>query len=191
MKITEQFIDETLKIRKEIRDLGTKNKKYGFDLPIKLFLKLMHCFFSPQSYGTRIQNRFICDFGLKSVPAKKDKGDVKNKNNKHGELKCSYRSTENKFSFVQIRPYQKCDFYLFTAIDNLDDYKEYHLCILKKDIDDVLKRLKATNCHGVSENKKDTTRNELRFSVDTNCENWNFLIKNFLIEDPKTFLNNI
>jgi hypothetical protein len=43
---------------------------------IKLFLKLMHCFFSPQSYGTRIQNRFICDFGLKSVPAKKDKGEI-------------------------------------------------------------------------------------------------------------------
>jgi hypothetical protein len=187
----EQTIDDFLKLRAEVRKKGNKNKKYGFEFPLNFFLKTMYCFFTPQSYGTRIQNRLIIDYDLMSVPASEDKGDVVNKNNKYGELKCSFRDIEDKVHFVQIRPFQGCDFYLFTAIDSKDDYKEYNFCVLKKDIKNFLEKLKAHNCHGVKKNKKDNSREELRFSVKFNSEIWEYLVKNFLIDDIKTFLNEI
>jgi hypothetical protein len=189
--INEDIINESLRLRKEVRNNAKKNKKYGFDLPLKLFFKVLYCYITPQSYGTRVQNRFINDYELKSVPSSKDKGDVITKNNKNGELKCSFRDVSDEFHFVQIRPFQNCDFYLFTAIDTEDDYKKYDFCILKKDINKALTKLKATNCHGVEENKIDISRQELRFSVKINSKNWDYLVKNFLVDNIKETINNI
>lgn len=190
MILDEQKINEQIKIRKEIREFADKNENFGFDYDFNFFLKVCHCYINPQSYGTRIQNRLILEYCWEKTQTKLDKGDVKLKNNKFGELKASYKSVDGKFNFVQIRPYQNCDFYLFLAINPDENYKEYYFIVLKKDIDTFLKTVKATNCHGVNENKLDKTKNELRFSVKVNSKCWEYLIDNFLVDNPKEFVEN-
>jgi hypothetical protein len=188
MILDEQKIDEQIKLRNEIRELALNKQDFGFDFDFKFFLKVCHCYLNPQSYGTRIQNRLILDYLWEKVPSIFDKGDTKIKNNKFGEVKLSYKGVDGKYSFVQLRPYQNCDFYLFLAINPDENYKEYYFVVLKKDVEVFLKTVKATNCHGVDKNKSDKTNNELRFSVKMNSKIWKYLIDNFLVDNAKDFI---
>jgi len=191
MEINESILDESIKLRKYIRESASKNHKFAFEHDMNLFLKILHGYITPQSYGTRIQNRLLVEYGLKKVPSSRDKGDAKNENEKHGEIKISYKDVDNKFHFVQIRPYQKCDFYFLFSIDPDDNYNSYTFIILGDKITEVLEKFGATNCHGVSKNKADKSQEELRFSVQKDTKNWKYLIDNFLVSDVKTFLENI
>jgi hypothetical protein len=191
MKIDEKKLNEALEIRNYVRKNASKNDKFAFEYEMGLFLKILHGYITPQSYGSRIQNRLLLDLNLVKVPSSLDKGDAKNKNNKYGEIKTSYKDVNNKFHFVQIRPHQKCDFYFLFSIDPDDNYKTYSFIILSESINNVLEKFGATNCHGVTKNKNDKSREELRFSVEKYSENWNYLIKNFLVKDVKNYLNNV
>lgn len=189
--ITEKEIDKRLQVRNIIRIDGMPNKEYGFELTLTHFLKLMYADFTPQSYGTRVQNRFIEEYNLVKVPSCEDKGDVKNKNNKYGEIKVSYKNTDGEFNFVQIRPHQKCNFYLLIAINPDENFKYYTFFINENDINSVIDFFKASNCHGVSKNKKDKSQEELRFTVKFGSNNWNYLINNFLTTDAVSSINEL
>jgi hypothetical protein len=191
MKIDEKLLDESLKLRKYIRECASKDEKFAFEYDMCLFLKIMHGYITPQSYGSRIQNRLLKEYNLIKVPSSLDKGDAKNNNQKHGEIKISYKDVENRFHFVQIRPYQKCNFYLLYTIDPDDNYSTITFIILEDNINEVLKKFGATNCHGVSKNKLDKTKEELRFSVEKNTDAWKYLIDNFLVLYAKEFIENI
>jgi hypothetical protein len=187
--ITEELLDQQLESRNLVREIGMPNKKFGFDLPMSHFLKLMYVHFTSQSYGSRIENRIIQENKLTKVPSSFDKGDAKTKLDKYGEIKISFKNTKGDFSFVQIRPHQKCHFYLLQAID--ENFKPYTFIVTIDEIDDVLKEFKATNCHGVSKNKKDVSQEELRFTVSHNSAGWSYLCDNFLCNDLNTKLMNI
>ena len=183
--ITKLFDDEKLneqiEIRKNIRMEG-KEKKFGFDLPLKQFLKVMFLYFTPQSYGSRIENRLLLECNLKKIPSSNDKGDFITSDKLYGEIKISFKTIKNVYNFVQIRLHQNCDTYVLYAIDTDDDFKTYSFIIPKKDIEFVLKKFKASNCHGVMKNKIDISQIELRFSVTHSDDNWKYLCDNFLCE---------
>jgi hypothetical protein len=191
MEINEKNLDESIKLRKHIRECASKNDKFAFEYDMNLFLKILHGYITPQSYCARIQNRLLVEYNLEKVSSSIDKGDAKNKNEKYGEIKISYKDVDNKFHFVQIRPHQKCDFYFLYSIDPDDNYNNYTFIILGDKINEVLEKFGATNCHGVSKNKTDKTQEELRFSVQKDTDNWKYLIDNFLISNVKTFIENI
>jgi len=153
---------------------------FGNELKMDHYLKFLFLYFNPQSYGSRIQNRLIKEYGLEKIKSSLDKGDAISRNNLYLEIKASYRNIDDDFSFVQIRPYQNCDLYLLTAIDVEDNFKLYNFLINKQNISDFLIKVKAVNCHGVSKNKKDTSNEELRFTVKFNSDLWKFMIKNYL-----------
>lgn len=191
MEINEKILDESIKLRKYIRECASKNDKFAFEYDMNVFLKILHGYITPQSYGARIQNRLLTEYDLEKVPSSMDKGDAKNKNDKYGEIKISYKDVQNKFHFVQVRPHQKCDFYFLLSIDPDDNYDTYTFIILGDKISDVLQKFGATNCHGVSKNKADKSQEELRFSVEKDTDNWKYLVENFLVSDVKSFLENI
>ena len=189
--VTEELLDKQLNARNIIREIGMPDKTFGFDIPISHFLKLMYVHFTSQSYGSRVQNRLIKEYELLKVPSHMDKGDAINKQEKYGEIKISFKNYEGDFSFVQIRPYQKCDFYFLQAINPDENFKQYSFIITKKDIETVLTKFKATNCHGVSKNKKDKTQEELRFSVSFGTDEWKYLVDNYLFTDVKNKLHKL
>ena len=188
--LSEEFIEKATSARDIVRKLADNNAEFGFNLSITHFLKIMHAYINPQSYGARIQNKLIKDFNLSKVSAQKDKGDVTNINGKFGEIKVSYKTISNKFNFVQIRPHQNCDFYLLCAIDP-SDFVLYPFLITKDNISHLLKIVKAVNCHGVTENKIDRTQEELRVSVEKDSINWNIMTDKYLCLDLKSKLLNL
>ena len=154
MEIVEEQLDDAIRTRKCIRECAGKDKKFAFEYTFNIFLKILHYYLTPQSYGTRIQNRLLIEYDLEKVSPRIDKGDAKNKKNgKYGEIKISYKDVENKFHFVQIRPHQKCDFYFFYAIDPDINYETNTFIVTSEKIDEVLQKMRASNCHGVSKNK--------------------------------------
>ena len=160
--------------------IAGKDINFGNDLKMDHYLKVLFLYFNPQSYGARIQNRLIKEYDLEKIKSSLDKGDAISRNNLYLEIKASYRNIEDEFSFVQIRPYQNCDLYLLTAIDVEDNFKLYNFLINKQNISEFLTKVKAGNCHGVSKNKKDTSNEELRFTVKFNSDLWKFMVKNYL-----------
>lgn len=139
--------------------------------------EVLHFYITPQSYGSKIENYKLKQYNLGKISSKKDKGDCVTKNGLFGEIKASFSSNKNEFRFVQIRPHQNCDFYLFIAINPEEDYKEYQFFIKNDEMKDVLKKMKATSCHGV--NKKDNPE-ELSFTLKFNSANWKYFINNYL-----------
>lgn len=181
--ITEEALDQQLKARNKIRQYGMPDKEFGFELKVKHFLKLMFVHFTSQSYGARIENRLSKEYNLTKVPSSKDEGDATTSNGKSVEIKISFKNSSNDFSFVQIRPHQQCDLYLLQAINPDEDFKQYSFLITSKNIGAVLNKFKASNCHGVSNKKKDTSQEELRFSVKYESDDWKYLVANFLCKN--------
>ncbi len=197
--ITEEALDKQLEERNKVRQYGMPNKEFGFELGIKHFLKLMFVHFTSQSYGARIENRLSKEYNLTKVPSSKDKGDATTSNGKSVEIKISFKNSSDDFSFVQIRPHQQCDLYILEAINPDDNFKQYSFLITNKEIGGVLKRFKASNCHVVSKNKKDKSREELRFTVkyptekspSPDWDDWNYLVDNFLCGNLNKKLSHI
>lgn len=157
--------DEFLILRDDIKQFIRKNEDALDLLEEKELFKFLFLFFTPQSYGTKIEKRIIRDFNLEKVPASLDKGDFKTKNEKYGEVKTSFLDSEGKFHFVQIRPYQDNDYYLLVSILPKEDFKIMYFVIQKHELEKFLEDVKANNCHGVLKNMDDEGHIEYRFSI--------------------------
>ena len=181
--ISESFLDEQLRIRNIIRKEGEEDKKFGFDLPYKHFLKLMYACFTSQSYSGRIEARIIIEYGLTKIGADLDRGDCINKNRKYGEIKVSYKTLKNQFNFVQIRPHQDLDFYILQCINQDEDFRVYNFFLTKAQMTTFMEMFGASNCHGVVENKTDRTKEEKRMTVTFESDAWKHLMDNHLTEE--------
>lgn len=168
--------------RNEFKKLLKNRKEYGFEWDWNDYLKTLHLFLTPQSYGSKIQNRLLKELNLVKIGASLDKGDFVTSQKKYGEIKASFKDSENKVHFVQIRPHQKCDFYILIAIDYTEDFSQYEVnyFILNHDeMQTCLTIFKASNCHGVTKNKKDKSQEELRFTITKDSEQWKYLVDNY------------
>jgi hypothetical protein len=62
MEINESILDESIKLRKYIRECASKNDKFAFEYDMNLFLKILHGYITPQSYGALILNLYFVMF---------------------------------------------------------------------------------------------------------------------------------
>jgi len=184
-------LDEYVNFKQKVMNDINSDKDLFIQQDLTSLLKTLHVFTSPQKYGCLIQDRLISDYNLEKIPSSEDKGDAKNINNKYGEIKVSYAGEKDQLSFLQIRPYQNCDFYVLYAIIPQENYKGYSFIIKKNEIEQFMYYMCAANCHGVDRYKVDKTRNEYRISVKYNSDKWEYLIKNHLCENPKLFISNL
>ncbi len=180
--IEDAAIAEQLALRYAI----TQNKKWGFDLPEKEFIKGMVCL-NPQSYGPRIETYIQERLGFTKVKAKDNRGDIMNPAAKlFYEVKISLLTPNNpSLNLVQIRLWQKNDYYLCVAYDLRDIYN-YRKYIFLLTHDEMKKECKkATAAHGTSVSNNKNKNIELRLGIkcDENDDNFKRWKEDYLIDD--------
>lgn len=168
------------------RDVISKNKKWGFDLPEKEFIKGMVCL-NPQSYGARIETYIKERLGFTKVKAKDNRGDIMNSvANLFYEVKISLLTLSNSaLNLVQIRLWQENDYYLCVAYDlrDISNYRKYIFLLTHDEMEKECERANAA--HGTSVSNNNNKNVELRLSIncDENNDTFDKWKENYLIDD--------
>ena len=129
----------------------------------------------PQSYGPKIEKRIKNDFNFNKIPQKKNEGDllvtestkfeIFNFNvGEKIEFKMSYFTGES-WNLLQIRPYQKFEYYLFLLINPFEKCKQDWYVIKKQDLEN---EFKLGGCHGTKESNEKNENIEYRLTIKEN-----------------------
>ena len=145
----------------------TEGRRYGFDEPLPVFLRLMRML-TPQSYGARFQNRMAELFEWESVPASLDRGDIRDAAGDYHEIKVTFITPSNPgVNFVQLRPYQDIAGYHLFIVER--DYNLVHLWLSKEAMAGEIAQMGAA-AHGTKAAHAANTNQEfaIRFPWDRN-----------------------
>lgn len=175
MKYTEEQVDSALEIMRYFKESSDGKPEFGYDLSLNFFLKIMK-FLTPQSYGSRIQNKLIKSLGFSKVDQRLDKGDYKDQFGHHYEVKISLiTETNNSLNMVQIRPWQEIKGYICIAIDLREDPKIYTFKLNKEEMKAECELMKASSAHGTKNAVKNNENIELRMGLKIDLKNKDFL----------------
>ena len=172
----ERLQSQFLLVQKEI-DNGKFIKR-----PWQHFMTLAYTYLSPQQWGPLWEKKLIKDMGF-SRKDKKKRGDCLDHNGNIIEIKASVISYSNPLlNVVQIRPYQKANFYI-TMFDlrNIRSPKAYLFNLTHQQMIKEIERLNGNMAHG-TEDQKDKF-SEIRFSLDLNSEDFARWIKEYLVQN--------
>jgi|TARA_R110000824_G_scaffold76510_1_gene193860 hypothetical protein len=147
-------------------------QKKHFQEPIAFRDFIIDCklYLNPQSYGTKIQNRWKTINKYKSLNSSVNRGDYKD-NTTYVEFKVSYLS-DNKWSLLQLRPYQKIDRYDIMLIDHKFNYTLYAIpnTKMKLMIDkygDAAHGTKDSNLNNKNIEYRMTIRNHMLYEIES------------------------
>lgn len=159
-------LNELRKMRTKINAIKDDINLMGdtfYDLDDPEFINYV-CFLNPQSYGDKMQKYLFKKYNLKPINAHQDKGDAVDNNGIYYEIKGSLISESNKkVDIVQIRPWQKIDYYLIGIfVTNIE--KIHILKLTKEEMLYECDILKASFAHGTQENLKNNENVEFRLS---------------------------
>jgi hypothetical protein len=186
--------NELIELIDEYKTPIVKDKRWGFDLEEKEFIKGM-CLLTPQAYGSRIESRMAEYTNMKKVSSRKSKGDCVTSNGHYVENKGSIITTTNPFlNLVQIRVFHEIEYYFCQAFDvrDLDNYTSYYFVLTH---DEMLEECKnAGNAHGTKKVNKENTNVEKRMSIlvdknDATFKRWCDKYRVDTLEEVKTILN--
>ena len=176
---------------KILAEQRAKNKNQVEDgLTFDNFLAACYVKCTPQSYGPKIEKRIIQDFKFDKIPSRKGEGDLlvttstdfpnyNFKENETIELKSSYLSSDGSWNFIQLRPYEKFDYYLFLLIDPLNGCNYEYILLNKEDVNDS--NFKLNSIHGTKESNKENKNIEYKLNVPQGSETYEKLISFSLI----------
>ena len=108
-----------------LESIEQKKRNFKESTNFKDFIIDCKLYLNPQSYGTKIQNRWRAVNKYNSVKSNKNRGDYKD-GLEYVEFKVSYLS-DKKWSLLQLRPYQKLDRYDVMLIDSKFNYTLYKI----------------------------------------------------------------
>lgn len=183
-KEQEARLDYVLRQRRIAKIAAYKNKRLGFDDPLRLFLKKMH-YLNPQSYGARIESYYKEKIGLIDVSRYDDRGDSKNKHGGFFEIKVSYFDINNTCNFIQLRPWHNVAGYLLIIIDSEKNYEQFYMYLTKEQMlheIDIIGNL----AHGTKSNTVDNFHKEYKIQLDANKSNWNRWRECYMVPNFKT-----
>ena len=143
-----ELSDEAVLARMDaVRVAARNNPRYAFDEPWSVFARRMRML-TPQSYGTRFQNRFAEHFGWKVIGSSLNRGDVLDEYGDHHEVKTTVITRSNTgVNFVQIRPHQDiAGYHLFVIQPNST---VVHFWLSKAQMNAEVARI-GTSAHGTS-----------------------------------------
>ncbi len=118
-----------------------------------------------QQKGPKHEKRLIKIFKGKKIKAKLNKGDFVTKNGKYYEVKCSTPSADgNVLNLVQIRTFQKIDYYLCVFVDDVYYKKNYVFLLNKKQMKYECETI-GNSAHMTSDIVSKTKHREYRISI--------------------------
>jgi hypothetical protein len=164
-----------LKIQKNIRMDAHNNTTWGFELPFNKFLMYMKLYFTPQSYGIRIQNRIIKENGWNSIPSTLNRGDSIDKDGKYNEIKISYLTPNDFYNLIQIRLYQNIDYYYLMFVDS--EYNPIYVTLTESQMKELVNKY-GTAAHGTKNSILENKNIEYRITIPYNKKIWKELITN-------------
>lgn len=160
-----------------------KNKvEDGLDFDIFLAACYVKC--SSQSYGPKIEKRVLKEFGFKKIPQKDGEGDLLSTEKtkfpffdfelgKKSEIKISYLSTNKSWNLIQLRPYEKFDYYIFLLIDPYNKCEFEWFILNKDDVND--ENFKLNSIHGTKKSNEQNTNIEYKLMVEKNSNSYDKL----------------
>jgi hypothetical protein len=164
-------IKEALKTQTEVRTLVLKNKNIGSSLSIRDFIIVMQML-TPQSYGSRVQNRLINQLGFIPIESKDNSGDCEDSFGDRWEIKSSIiNSSNNSLNLVQIRPWQDIKGYIIVVFDTRIDPMDIQ--VYRLDINQMKRECElcnANSAHGTKNANINNKNIELRFSIKIDRE---------------------
>jgi len=144
-----------------------ENKKWGFDLDEKDFIKGMSLI-NPQAYGTRIENFIRQKLGYTKISAKNERGDICSAIDYNDiEVKISLITVVNStLNMVQIRLFHNVDYYLCIAYDcrDMSNFKKYIFILTHDQMKEECKNANAA--HGTVSINQLNENVELRKSIE-------------------------
>lgn len=150
------------------------------------FLAACYVKCSSQSYGPKIEKRIINDLEFKKIPQKKGEGDLEvtektqfplfnfNVGDK-SELKISFLSADGSWNLIQLRPYEKFNYYVFLLIDPINNCSYEWFILKKEDVNNSNFKLNAI--HGTKESNKENKNIEYKLTVQKNSDTYTKLKK--------------
>lgn len=166
------FMIDYVKLAKEKAE--NKNK-VDENLEFVQYIAACYTNCSSQSYGAKIEKRIKKDYYFKKIPHKKGEGDflVPTTINFNSftfspgdkiEFKVSYLSYDKSWNLLQIRPYEKFNYYIFLLIDPHENCDYEWFILNKKDVEE----LKMGSCHGTKESNLSNLNIEHKISLKKN-----------------------
>lgn len=166
-----------------------QSKVVDFGLSLKDFICDCYVRLNPCSYGVRIEQKIILDFGLESVKANQNRGDS-SKNGKYFEIKVSFLSNVTKsYNLTHLRPWQLIDYYLFCLVDCDNDFTPMFFVIPKH----MIYKFKINPMSGTESSNENNHNIEMRSTIVKGSKEYKDLIKYNLLFDTsenslKTYL---
>ena len=155
--------------RKDV-DFGLKLKDFICDCYVRLL---------PCSYGKRIEQKIIQEFGMESVKTRMNRGDSK-KNGKHFEIKVSFLSNlSNAYNLTHLRPWQLIDYYLFCFVDCENDFTPMFFVIPKH----MIYKFKIGPMNGTELSNENNHNIEMRSTINKGTKEYKDLLKYNLLFD--------
>lgn len=156
------------------------------------FLAACYVMCSSQSYGPKIEKRVIKEYNFKKIPQKKGEGDLlttdksnfphfKFPESSKSELKISFLSSDKSWNLIQLRPYEKFDYYVFLMIDPYKQCDFEWFVLRKEDINNT--NFKLNSIHGTKESNKENKNIEYKLTVEKNSKAYNKLKELNLIKN--------
>lgn len=143
-----------------IKELTKKKKHFTESRNFSEFIIDCKLFLNPQSYGSKIEKRWVRDNGYKKVPSSLNRGDYRD-GEEWVEFKASFESNGRWF-LLQIRPYQEIDRYDILLIDENMNPTLYK--VSKDKMQDLVNKFGAV-CHGNKLSNQDNTNLEYRMTL--------------------------
>jgi|688.fasta_scaffold68130_3 hypothetical protein len=178
---------------KQLAEEKSKNKNVVEDgLSFDVFLAACFVKCSSQSYGSKIENRIIKEYGFSKIPKKFGEGDLLSSEKtkfpffnfglgKKSELKISYLSADDSWNLIQLRPYENFDFYVFLLINPKSQCQFEWFVINKSDINPNNFSMYAI--HGTKESNLENKNIEYKITVPKDGDTYTKLKKLNLIKN--------
>lgn len=148
------------------------------EIDMKYWCALSKLYFTPQSYGIRLENLFKKKHSFNNK-TDNESGDAE-KNGWKIEIKHSLGSSSGCWSFQQLRPHHDVDYYILGAYD--ENVDELYYFVVPSDIMYEICKIHGAASHGTQQNNKQQKNIELGLWTGKNYQSWKKL-QQYLIEE--------
>lgn len=169
------------KIKTKKNERNNEFKEKYLLLPVQEFLMKSYEICTPNKYGQLFPKKILKDCGsmIGEMSPLLDRGDLHIRREIFFEAKISYKGLKGKYNIVNIRPWQKLDYYILCFVDIEDNFNPKFYCVPH----DAIINNSKINLNGMNNTKEINKHNTyvgMRTTIDSLDIEWVFKEHNLL-----------